>query len=201
MEPTQAVSLNVFDIIVLGIVGYGMFRGYKKGMLTSVVGIIGIVAGIVLGVNFSYVFKGFFAGIFDIAPQYITLLSFALVFVIVLIIITFIFRFLEDLLARLNLGINNALGALTGGYFAAIVLSVIIMILRPINVPSQTSVSDSLTYNYLRTFAVDNAKVAVKILPLAKDALKQLDNLVKDKVGQPKAPSPVNQEPKPTPIR
>ncbi len=201
MEPTEAMSLNIFDIIVLGIVGYGMFRGYKKGMLTSVVGIIGIVAGIVLGVNFSYIFKDFFARHLDIAPQYITLISFALVFVIVLIIITFVFRFLEDLLAKLNLGINNALGALVGGYFAALVLSVVIMILRPINVPSQTSVSDSLTYGYLRTFAVDNAKMAVKVLPLAKDALKQLDSLVKDKVGQPQTPSPVQESPKPTPIR
>jgi uncharacterized membrane protein required for colicin V production len=45
--PTQGLSLNIFDIIVVALIGYGMFRGYKKGMIKSVAGIIGIILSII----------------------------------------------------------------------------------------------------------------------------------------------------------
>ena len=133
MEPTADASISIFDIVVLAIIGFGMVRGYRKGMITTIVGVVGVFVALIMGVQFNYVFRDFFARNLDLAPQYLTILSFAAVFLIVMVVLTFVFKFLENLLSQLNLGINQALGALLGGYLAAIGLSILLLLLRPIN--------------------------------------------------------------------
>lgn len=184
MEPVSDVSLSIFDIVVLGIVGFGMVRGYKKGLVTTIIGVGGVFIALIMGVQFNYVFKDFFARNLNLAPQYIAVVSFAAVFLLVMIVFTFSFKMLENLLSQLKLGINQALGALFGGYLAALGLSILLILLRPINIPSERSVSDSITYGFMKTFAVDNLKLVGKALPLAKNVLYQLDQSVRDRIPQ-----------------
>lgn len=200
----ESFSLNALDIVALIVVGMGMYKGYKKGILLAFLGVLGVLLALVLGIRFSYVFRSFFAERLDLQPEYITLMSFAVVFVLVLMLLTFVFRFLDDLLTKIHLGgVTKSFGALFGGYIAAIGLSVLLMVLSQINIPSKRSVEDSLLYPYLRTFAVDNAKLALRSLPVAKDALTQVDNVVRDKVPQGGGQTPAGEVPsmKPAPIR
>jgi membrane protein required for colicin V production len=200
--PTQGLSLNIFDIIVVALIGYGMFRGYKKGMIKSVAGIIGIILSIIFAINFSTYVKDWLAARMAIDPMFINILSFVLIALVVMVVVTFVFNFIEDLLGKMNLGIENALGAVAGGYLAALGLSILLNVLKPINIPSPTSVSDSITYQPVKSFAVQNLKMALGILPLAKEALQKVDKLVKDdSAKQQPAPAPVQQAPKPTPVR
>jgi hypothetical protein len=137
-----------------------------------------------------------------IDPMFINILSFVLIALVVMVVVTFVFNFIEDLLGKMNLGIENALGAVAGGYLAALGLSILLNVLKPINIPSPTSVSDSITYQPVKSFAVQNLKMALGILPLAKEALQKVDKLVKDdSAKQQPAPAPVQQAPKPTPVR
>lgn len=200
MEPTADASISIFDIVVLAVIGFGMMRGYKKGMITTVVGIFGVLLAMILGAQFSYVFKSFFERTFDLPPKYHTLLGFAAVFLLVMIVLSFSFKFLENLLSQLKLGINQALGALLGGYIAAIGLSIILLLLKPINVPSERSLSDSMTYPFMVTFAVDNLKLMGKLLPIAKNVLYQLDESVRDRMPQ-ETTGPAQPAPAPTPVR
>lgn len=203
MEPTPpGLALNFLDIIVVILIGVGMYRGFKKGMVSRVAAIIGIILSIVAGLNFSTVTQEWLSQRLVLDPTILTILSFVLIAVIVMVVVTFIFKFLEDLFAKMNLGINNALGAVAGGYLTALGISIVLSILRPLNIPSQTSISDSMTYEPLRTFAIENLRLGLGIMPLAKDALMRLDNFVKDE-GQDatQAPEPTQTAPKPTPIR
>jgi membrane protein required for colicin V production len=203
MEPTPpGLALNFLDIIVVILIGVGMYRGFKKGMVSRVAAIIGIVLSIVAGLNFSTVTQEWLSQRLVLDPTILTILSFVLIAVVVMVVVTFIFKFLEDLFAKMNLGINNALGAVAGGYLTALGISIVLSILRPLNIPSQTSISDSMTYDPLRTFAIENLRLGLGIMPLAKDALMRLDNFVKDE-GQEaqQAPEPTQTAPKPTPIR
>ncbi|MEZ4685219.1 MAG: CvpA family protein [Bacteroidia bacterium] len=201
METTTDASVNIFDIVVLGIIAFGMMRGYKKGMITTVVGVFGVILAMILGAKFSYVFRSFFERSLDIAPQYHTLLGFAAVFVLVMIVLSFSFKFLENLLSQLKLGINQALGALFGGYIAAIALSVLLLLLHPINIPSQRSISDSITYPFMKSFAVDNLKLFGKLLPIAKNVLYQLDQSVRERMPDDGAGGGAQPAPAPSPVR
>ncbi|MFK7969362.1 MAG: CvpA family protein [Bacteroidia bacterium] len=200
MEPTADASISIFDIVVLGIIGFGMMRGYKKGMITTAIGVFGVFIAMILGAKFSYVFKDFFARTFDLPDKYHTLLGFAAVFLVVMIVLSFSFKFLENLLSQLKLGINQALGALLGGYIAALGLSIILSLLKPINIPSERSLSDSMTYPFMVTFAFDNLKMAGKLLPIAKNVLYQLDQSVRDRMPQENT-GPAQPAPSPTPVR
>lgn len=200
MDPAADASISIFDIVVLALIGFGMVRGYRKGMITTVIGVVGVFVALIMGVQFNYVFRDFYARTFDLAPQYLTILSFATVFLIVMVLLTFSFKFLENLLSQLKLGINQALGALLGGYLAALGLSILLLLLRPINVPSERSVSDSITYPFMTTFAMDNLKLAGKMLPLAKNVLYQLDQTVRDRIPQ-ETTGPASPTSGPTPVR
>ncbi len=199
---SPGIALNFFDIIVVILIGIGMYRGFKKGMVSRVAAIIGIILSIVAGLNFSNAAQDWLSQRLALDPTIITILSFVLIAVVVMVVVTFVFKFLEDLFAKMNLGINNALGSVAGGYLTAIGISIIISILRPLNIPSQTSISDSMTYEPLRSFAVENLRLALGIMPIAKDALMRLDNFVKEEGGNvQQTPEPTQQAPKPTPIR
>lgn len=203
MEPTPpGLALNFLDIIVVILIGVGMYRGFRKGMVSRVAAIIGIILSIIAGLNFSTVTQEWLSQRLVLDPTILTILSFILIAIVVMVVVTFVFKFLEDLFAKMNLGINNALGAVAGGYLTALGISIVLSILRPLNIPSQTSISDSMTYEPMRTFAVENLRLALGIMPLAKDALMRLDNFVKDE-GQniQEAPEPTQTAPKPTPIR
>ena len=200
MDPATDASISIFDIVVLALIGFGMVRGYRKGMITTVIGVVGVFVALIMGVQFNYVFRDFYTRTFDLAPQYLTILSFATVFLIVMVLLTFSFKFLENLMSQLKLGINQALGALLGGYLAALGLSILLLLLRPINVPSQRSVSDSITYPFMTTFAMDNLKLAGKLLPLAKNVLYQLDQSVRDRIPE-ETTGPASPTSGPTPVR
>jgi membrane protein required for colicin V production len=198
----EGVTLNAVDIIVTIIIMYGMYRGYQKGVLKQAVGVIGVIIAVVLGIYFNYIFKDFFMNRLDLPPHYITFVSFAAVFVIVLIIVSFVFKFLDDLLTKVYLGgISKSFGALFGGYFAALVLSLLLLILSQINIPSPSSVKDSVTYPYMRTFVLDNARLALRVLPLAKKTLKHVETIAREKQGDQGVPAADDSIPKPTPIR
>ena len=203
METTApGLALNFFDIIVVILIGVGMYRGFKKGMVSRVAAIIGIVLSIIAGLNFSAATQEWLSERLVLDPTIITILSFLLIAVVVMVVVTFIFKFLEDLFGKMNLGINNALGAVAGGYLTALGVSIVINILRPLNIPSETSISDSMTYEPMRSFAVENLRLALGVMPLAKEALERLDNFVDDEGGNvQQAPEPTQQAPKPTPIR
>lgn len=203
MEPTPpGLALNFLDIIVVILIGVGMYRGFKKGMVSRVAAIIGIVLSIIAGLNFSSAAQDWLSARLILDPMIITILSFILIAVVVMVVVTFVFKFLEDLFGKMNLGINNALGAVAGGYLTALGISIVLSILRPLNIPSQTSISDSMTYEPMRQFAVENLRLGLGLMPLAKDALLRLDNFVKDEgQGVHEAPEPTQTAPKPTPIR
>lgn len=205
MEPSAApgLALNFLDIIVVILIGVGMYRGFKKGMISRAAAVIGIVLSIVVGLNFSTATQEWLSQRLVLDPMILTILSFVLIAVVVMVVVTFIFKFLEDLFAKMNLGINNALGAVAGGYLTALGISIVLSILRPLNIPSQTSISDSMTYEPMRQFAVENLRLGLGVMPLFKEALMRVDNFVKDEgqEGMQEAPEPTQTAPKPTPIR
>ncbi|MEM6261096.1 MAG: CvpA family protein [Bacteroidota bacterium] len=203
MNEADNISLNVFDLIVVGVILFGMYKGYAKGLVKQTVGLIGVAFSALIGFRFYYLLVPFFENNFYLPENIVLLLSFAGVFTITLVVISFASNTLDGLLTKMHLGgISKALGALSGGYLSALALSGLLWALSVVNIPSRASVEDSVTYPHIRTFVVDNLKYGLQVLPVAKEALNKLDNVVREDPGpNPPPPASPTRHPKPDAIR
>lgn len=211
MAEPVGTTLNLLDIIVTGVVGFGMYKGYKKGVLKEGIGVVAIFLAITFGYRYTSMFEPWLQANIDLPDKFIPILSFAGVFVVFLIIASFVLKFVDELLTKVFLGgINHALGALFGGFKYAFITSLVLLVLGLANIPSPNSVRDSLTYPYIKNFSLETARYALRLLPVARDKAKDLEQLLKDDPQytdkdnsneiRPRPPA-VIQDPKPTPIR
>jgi membrane protein required for colicin V production len=206
MAAIEGYSLNLMDIIAGGVIGFGMYRGYQKGIVKEGIGIFAVLLAAVWGVKFSYLADEFILKNFEINQEALPLISFATTFVIILIVLSFLIKFLDDLLSKVFLGgINKAFGALFGGFKLAFIMSFLLLLLSMVNIPSPNSVKDSVTYTHVKDFGLNTIRYVFKVLPFAKEKLQNVENYVKDNIGEPGDPDSEDPDspgtPKPPTIR
>jgi membrane protein required for colicin V production len=151
----QAFTLNPLDIIILAIIGFGMYKGAKNGFLKGATRIMAIVAGVLLGFRFRGIAENLYLDYFNLqaSPELVAILSFATAFVIIYIVVSTIMSFLTNSLKKVNIQIDNAVGALLGGVISTLILSVALIILSYVNFPSRENAQGSMLYPPVRNFA------------------------------------------------
>ncbi len=151
----QNFILNPLDIIILAIIGFGMYRGAKNGFLKGATRIMAIVAGVLLGFRFRGFAESLYLDYFNMqsSPELIAILSFATSFVIVYILVSTVMSFLTSTLNKVNIQIDNAIGALLGGVISTLILSVALIVLSYVSFPSQENAKGSMLYPPVRNFA------------------------------------------------
>lgn len=198
----QGWVLNPLDIIILAIVGFGMYRGARQGIFSKATTVISIGAAVILGFRMRYVAEIIFLDYlnFQLDPNVAAVLSFATAFVIVYVLVTTVLRYLTQGLDKIKLPFDRALGALAGGTAATLALSLAFMLLSYANFPSRANAQGSIFYDSVRSFAGS-------VLGLGVGALKEVSRQVNDlnlnnQPGDANTP-PAAQEPgnRPQPIR
>jgi membrane protein required for colicin V production len=123
--------MNYLDIIFAIPLVWGIFRGFKKGLVIEIATLIAAVAGVWGAVHFSY----FISGILNLTSPYAPLISFAVTFLIIVIIIFLLAKLLEKSINLLALGFLNKLaGAFFGLLKYAFLLSILLLIINKASV-------------------------------------------------------------------
>ena len=107
--------MNVFDIIVTLTLGFGFFKGFKKGFVVEVASLGALFLGILGAVKFSSFVGEKIKGFFDWNPLAIKTISYLLVFILIVYGVSVLAKGLTKILSQASLGLfNKFLGSVFG---------------------------------------------------------------------------------------
>ena len=136
------MNINTLDVIMIIPLAWGIFMGFKKGLIIELASLIALLAGIYIAVHFSFFTSSILSEYIDISPGLLPIVSFILTFVIVVLGVHFIGKIVEKLVKLVALGFFNRLG---GAVFSmlkyAIFLSILILLMNKF-MPSLVSDKD-----------------------------------------------------------
>ena len=126
--------MNVIDIVLGGLILFGLVRGLMKGLFVEIASIVALVAGIYGAIHFSNFAAEFLESKVDWSEKTIVILAFAITFVIIVLTIAMAGKALTKLADFAALGIINKLaGAVFGALKIGLILSVVLIIFDKMN--------------------------------------------------------------------
>ena len=126
--------MNMFDVVVLIVVTYGLISGFKKGFIVEVSGMIALGVGIIGAFKFSGILGNYLVNYIDWEPKIIQIVSFILLFIGIVYIISLFAKMLTKALKVILLGgINRLLGALFGVLKWMLILCALTLVFKEVN--------------------------------------------------------------------
>ena len=152
------MTVEILDIIVLALSGFGFIKGYGKGLIIEISGFIALIAGCFCSFQFSSMLGAYLSSYLDWNAQSIQITSFILLFVGVVYGVSITAKILTKILKLAALGLLNRLA---GGVFGALKFLVILsaLIFAYQNVQSLFPIipknffHDAISYPYIIEFA------------------------------------------------
>jgi len=126
--------MNYIDIIFAVPLLWGLYKGFKRGLIIELATLFSLWAGVYAGVKFSSFLSIYLKTAYHFASPYLPIVSFSILFLGVLILIYFIAKLIEGIVNAMSLGIvNKLLGAIIGMLKFALILSTLLFLLNNIN--------------------------------------------------------------------
>jgi membrane protein required for colicin V production len=117
--------MNWIDILILVPLLWGAFNGFKKGLISQVLGTFGLIIGIWLGTQYPGLVEGFLKDFVN--EEYLKIISFVVIFLAVVIVTALLSKLLEKVINFIQLKMLNKLGGVIVGV-AKILLFMLIFV-------------------------------------------------------------------------
>ena len=138
------------DIIILLCLGWGAYKGFKKGFIIQSFVILALVLAIWGGFAFSGKLEPFLQKHFHMSELVCHIISFIIVFLLVMILVYVSGHIVSKVADAMTLGMINRLSGAAFGIVAnALILSVLIMLFDRINEKKQFIPSETLGKTFL----------------------------------------------------
>ncbi|MEM1406217.1 MAG: CvpA family protein [Bacteroidota bacterium] len=173
--------MNIFDVVIIGFLVFGAFKGYRKGFLLEAIAILSFILAIIGGFRLLHWGMSVLDEHFDINGELLPYLSFLLIFIVIVVGMNFIGRFLKKIIDMTLLGsVDNLAGALLAVLKWAFGISVILWLSNSFGMALQgTWTSDSILYPYLLTLAPRIVDMVSNVMPFASDLFETIQDLLK----------------------
>ena len=124
------MGVNILDLVFGGLIVYGGFKGFRKGLIVELASLLALVLGIYGAVHFSDYVGNQLANYLDWDKRYVDLTAFGVTSIGIIFTVSLIGKMLTSFakLILLN-GVNRILGLLFGGLKLAAFSSVILIFL------------------------------------------------------------------------
>ncbi len=107
--------MNYLDFAIIIPVLWGMFKGFKNGLISEMGAVISLILGIWLAFKFSIQAGEFIASKTSITPQYQEVVAFSLIFLIVVVLCFLVTRLLKNFFKAISLAwLDKLLGIVFG---------------------------------------------------------------------------------------
>lgn len=128
------MEINYLDLIFGGLILFGAFKGFRKGVIVELASLLALVLGIYGAIQFSGFVADQLVIYIDWDKRYVDLAAFGLTSVAIILGVSILGKILTSLakLVMLN-GINRMLGLLFGGMKLAVFSGVILIFLMKAN--------------------------------------------------------------------
>lgn len=140
----------IIDLIILLCLGWGAFKGFRKGFIIQSFVILGLVLAIWGGFIFTGKLEPFLLKHFHITEVFCYIISFIIVFSLILILVYTSGFLISKIIDAVSLGmINRLLGAAFGILSNALILSVLILLFDRVNDKKHFIGPETLEKTYL----------------------------------------------------
>jgi membrane protein required for colicin V production len=163
--------MSWFDIIVVCMILFGAYRGYKEGFLMELFSLLAIVLGILGAFKLLGVALIFLTERFDIDEKILPYVAFGVVFLIIVIVVTLIGRTLRLSIDKSFLGrVDQIAGSLLGAVKTLFMVSVALWIVSSlkVNFPEHWTDSSKLA-PWVSAFAPNVTEWVGEYVPVFKD--------------------------------
>ena len=129
--------MNIFDIITALFAIIALLNGWRKGFISQLCSLVGILGGIALAITFN----GEVGALFGIDPAYAKPVGFIITFLVTSIAMSFIAKIVGSLFSAIGLGgLDSLLGVALSMLKYALVLSVLFVGVRMIRINNASRV-------------------------------------------------------------
>lgn len=183
--------LIALDWFILVILLGGLIRGYMVGAVRQIASIIGIVAALLFSVEFMESVGTLIVSSIGLSESLIPLTGFTVLFLGVYVLFLALSRLFEQVLDSLSLSVvNQVAGGAVGGVKAALLLSLLFLVLSGIELPGKDTRNESAFYQPVARLLPQTIEAAEEWVPAAKKAADQLGRRIRSKVqSAPEVPS------------
>ena len=138
--------MNYIDYIIITIVLIGFILGYKDGLIRKFIGLIGLIVAILLAVNYSGGLGEYLAPMFNNEIYLAKIVSGFVVFFATILAFAILKRLIHPS-DKVNKFLNQLLGGIAGTLQIIFFLSVFLLLLNAISIPSEEDINESLFYS------------------------------------------------------
>ena len=145
--------MNVFDIIVIICLGYGLIRGLIKGFIVEVSGVIAIFFGALGAFKFASLFTPFVFNYVNLDPMIVQGICFLILFIVIVYGISLLAKMITKTLQIIALGLlNRIMGGLFGLIKWLVIISSLTLVFNQIesviSLVPQAYIAESIAYKY-----------------------------------------------------
>ena len=157
--------INFLDIIILVILLFFAYNGFRRGFIDQTSTILGLLAALFVAVRQYEYFQQFLEPYLDLSTSLLQFISFAVIFIVVNIVIHILGITLKKIVDAIFLQpVDRAAGFLLGIFKAAIIIYLLILIMAQI--PYQ-KINDVLNESFL-------AKRIIEASPLIQSKIEEI---------------------------
>lgn len=144
--------MNHVDIVLLLVLGLGVWSGFKKGFIISLFDVIGLGLGVYGGIHFSDAFAEWLKTTFNIGIDWLPFSSFLVTLLLIILVVHLLARAITKVLKLAMLGtLNKVGGAIFGLARSVLFVSLALLFLHPLNKKSQFVSDEALEASVLYT--------------------------------------------------
>jgi membrane protein required for colicin V production len=174
------MQLAALDWFILVVLAGGLIRGFMVGAVRQVASIAGLVVAFFLSVQLMHPIGELIVASLGLSEAVGPIAGFVVIFVGVQLLFLALSRLLERVLETLSLSlVNRAAGGALGGFKAALLLSVLFLVLSGMEMPSSQVRKQSMLYSPVATALPKTLDAASPYLPAAKRASKTFGKTVR----------------------
>ena len=136
--------MNLVDLIIIAIIGFGIIRGYSKGLIIELSSFFGIFISFFIAGNVDNLLSNEISAFISINSDLLNTISFIVIFILSYLIIIYLAKGFTKLAKVVYLGLlNSLLGGVFGGLKLLLILLIITKIIFSLNLLSNNVISES----------------------------------------------------------
>ena len=126
-------DFNILDIIIGIALIYGAIRGFSRGFIAQLVGLIGIIVALFLSLKFYKLMEAFLLPLDWVSESFISIVSLIVTFGLIFLAINLASKIIQKSVETIGLGfVNRIAGAALGVILFVLISSTLLLIINPI---------------------------------------------------------------------
>ena len=136
--------MNLVDLIIIALIGFGIIRGYSKGLIIELSSFFGIFISFFIAGNVDNLLSNEISAFISVNSDLLNTISFIVIFILSYLIIIYLAKGFTKLAKVVYLGLlNSLLGGVFGGLKLLLILLIITKIIFSLNLLSNNVISES----------------------------------------------------------